>query len=270
MEPIPLPRLILTRPQAQAQGWVRALEQLGVQARALPLIAIAAVEDPRPLRQAWTDLPTQALAMFVSANAVAHFMAERPAAMVWPSAVLAGSTGRGTTAALREAGVPDSAIVAPAEGEPQESESLWRRLAMRPWLGRTAVILRGQAGRDWLAERLRDAGAEVRFLMVYRRTAPQPDAAALALLGAALREPQAWCWHFSSVEALAHLARLRPGADWRAARALATHPRIAAAARAAGFGRVDEAPPGPQGAAQALRILEDARRVRPSAPTISR
>ncbi|MEG2631782.1 MAG: uroporphyrinogen-III synthase, partial [Comamonas sp.] len=34
-----------------------------------------------------------------------------------------------------------------------------------------------------------------------------------------------------------------PGTDWRQARALATHPRIAAAARQAGFGLVQECRP---------------------------
>jgi uroporphyrinogen-III synthase len=40
------------------------------------------------------------------------------------------------------------------------------------------------------------------------------------------------------------LKQLAPeGTDWSAARALATHPRIADAARALGFGAVHDAPP---------------------------
>jgi len=50
-------------------------------------------------------------------------------------------------------------------------------------------------------------------------------------------------WLLSSSEAIAHLGRALPGQDWAAAHALATHPRIAQAARAAGFGCVSECKP---------------------------
>jgi hypothetical protein len=43
---------------------------------------------------------------------------------------------------------------------------------------------------------------------------------------------------FSSSEAIDHLDALAPGADWRAGRALASHPRIAERAQALGFGAV--------------------------------
>jgi uroporphyrinogen-III synthase len=47
-------------------------------------------------------------------------------------------------------------------------------------------------------------------------------------------------WLFSSSEAIAHLPI---GLDWGQARALATHPRIAQAAREAGFGQVLQSRP---------------------------
>jgi uroporphyrinogen-III synthase len=50
-------------------------------------------------------------------------------------------------------------------------------------------------------------------------------------------------WLFSSSEAAGNLARLLPGAQWQQARALATHPRIAQAVRALGFGQVGETRP---------------------------
>ncbi len=48
---------------------------------------------------------------------------------------------------------------------------------------------------------------------------------------------------FSSSESIAQLEALAPGAEWREATALATHPRIAQRAREAGFGRVLECRP---------------------------
>ena len=51
-------------------------------------------------------------------------------------------------------------------------------------------------------------------------------------------------WLFSSSEAIANLERAAGAARWDAARALATHPRIAARAKRLGFGVVVEAAPG--------------------------
>ncbi|WP_431273802.1 hypothetical protein ACQ858_16885 [Variovorax ureilyticus] len=50
-------------------------------------------------------------------------------------------------------------------------------------------------------------------------------------------------WLFSSSEAVANLRALAPAIDWHAAAAVATHERIAQAARTAGFGRVRVSPP---------------------------
>ena len=84
-------RLIVTRPAAQAAAWVSALQVLGLDAQALPLIRIAALHDLAPVQAAWRALDSLALVMFVSANAVEHFFAARPLGAVWPDAVLANS-----------------------------------------------------------------------------------------------------------------------------------------------------------------------------------
>jgi uroporphyrinogen-III synthase len=253
--------LIVTRPREQAGPWVDALRALGVDALALPLIEIEPVPDDAPLRAAWQGLGRCTLAMFVSANAVTHFFAARPPGASWPAGTLAGSTGRGTTAALRGQGVPEGAIVEPGPGMAQDSESLWAHLQAVPWAGRRALVVRGEEGRDWLADRLRAAGAEVDFLAAYRRRPPRLDEAGQALLAAARAAPAAHAWLFSSSEAVRHLAGsggLAPHADWSAATALATHPRIAAAATRAGFGQVVMAEPSPRGVAQALARLQSA------------
>jgi uroporphyrinogen-III synthase len=233
-------RVIVTRPAAQALPWVARLQALGVDAVALPLIAIAPAADRAPVAAAWGALAAQALVMFVSANAVAHFFAERPAAASWPAGVLAGSTGPGTSQALREAGVDPAFIVEPAaDAAVFDSEALWARLAQRDWAGRRVLVVRGEQGRDWLADTLRGQGAIVDFVSAYRRLPPVLDAEGGALLAAALTAPAAHLWHFSSSEAVARLAAIAPAADWHQSLALASHPRIAQAVRALGFGRID-------------------------------
>ena len=230
-------RIIVTRPLAQAETLVAQLLAAGADAVALPLIDIAPVADTQPLQRAWMELPALALLMFVSANAVQHFMRQQPPGGSWPEQVLAGSTGPGTSAALREAGMPESCIVEPS-GEDFDSEALWQRLRGRDWQGRRVMVVRGEGGRDWLAEQLAEAGADLEFVAAYQRVLPHLSAQARALLAAALAQPQAHLWVFSSSQAVDHLQQLWPAADWSASAAVTPHPRIGAACRSLGFGQV--------------------------------
>jgi uroporphyrinogen-III synthase len=77
--------------------------------------------------------------------------------------------------------------------------------------------------------------------VAYQRRLPTLSANALALMQVAAGDGSVWL--FSSSEAVGNLRTLCPGQTWRAAVALATHPRIAQAARDAGFGRVYNARP---------------------------
>jgi uroporphyrinogen-III synthase len=235
-------RVIVTRPAAQAGPWIAALQARRHDAVALPLIEIGPVASAADIDAAWQGLSTQALVFFVSANAVLHFFAHRPAHTPWPAATLAAAPGPGTAQALRAQGLPEACVVGPAPDAPTfDSEALWARLAGRDWHDASVLIVRGEQGRDWLADQLQAAGARTSYLAAYRRLPPTPDDAGRRLLAAARADPAGHLWLFSSSEAVRHLAAL-----WRVppgARALASHPRIAAAARAAGFGFVDEASP---------------------------
>ncbi|MDE2369082.1 MAG: fused uroporphyrinogen-III synthase HemD/membrane protein HemX [Burkholderiales bacterium] len=250
--------VIVTRPRDQAGTWLDELQALGWPARSLPLIEIGPPTDVGPLRQAWARLGDYALVMFVSANAVrglfdAAATASTPEPPAWPSTARAASTGPGTTAALRAAGVAAGRIVEPAaDAASFDSEALWQRLQGEDWSGRRVLVVRGDGGREWLAERLRERGATVDFVAAYRRLAPQPDAAGRALLAQALAQPRDAVWLFSSSEALGHLRTLAPQAGWSGARAIATHPRIAEAARQFGFGVVESAAPAPNAVAAVL------------------
>ena len=91
-------------------------------------------------------------------------------------------------------------------------------------------------GREWLARQLAAAGGSVDFTVAYTRHAPQfthpQHQTALAAAG------DGSVWLFSSSQAVQHLQQWLPGQSWQAARAVATHPRIAQAAEQAGFGVV--------------------------------
>ena len=264
--------MIVTRPQPQTDEWVVRLEALGLKAGALPLLGIAAPADAGPVRAAWKRMlqvpPAFDVVMFVSPSAVERFFAQRPPASAWPPQVIAAGTGPGTRRALLRAGVPEPAVVTPPEVAGQfDSEALWGVLGGRlPWPGRSVLVVRGEGGRDWLAHTLRQHGAELHFVEAYRRTAPVPGAAELALLQQALARPEAYFWLFSSSEAVGHLAVLAPAARWADASALASHARIAEAARRMGFGRVLQVTPSPEAVAAALRSVGSAGLIGPIGP----
>jgi len=220
------------------------LQERGIDAVALPLLRIEATPDVAAVRRAWQSLAQRRLVMFVSPNAAEQFFALRPAEAAWPDGVLAASPGPGTSECLRQFGVPGQAIVEPAADAAQfDSESLWQVLRERDWAGASVLVVRGDGGRDWLADQLRAHGADVAFVASYQRGGPQWSAPALALLETAVAQPAGHVWLFSSSEAVAHLVQAHPPPAWSNSVALATHPRIAEAARAAGFARVHESRP---------------------------
>lgn len=243
--------LLVTRPRPQCAAWLARLAELGVDAAALPLIEILPVRDAGPVAAAWAVLPAVDLAVFVSPNAVEHFFAHATAA--WPPRTLAACVGPGSAQALAVHGVPAALIVQPAaDAASLDSEHLWEQLApRRDWAGTRVLLLRGDGGREWLAERLTEAGASVEAVTVYHRAGPRFSAAEQALLAAAQAEPLRFVWLFSSAEAVGHLQGMKMAAQ----RAIATHPRIAEAARAAGFHPVVLARPAPEAVTQALKAL---------------
>jgi uroporphyrinogen-III synthase len=242
-----MPRTVLvTRPAPQAAAWVDKLRDKGLHAQALPLMAIEPMADTTALREAWHLLPQRDLAMFVSPNAVTSFFAARPAARSWPRGLRAAATGPGTVEALLAAGVPEALCVAP-RAAPFDSTALWAVLQNEDWVGRNALVIRGDGGRDEFAQALRGAGAKIAFVQAYQRHAPDWSDAECALALAAIDAPGQHVWLLSSAEAIDHLlalvGALRPGTEWKNSIAVASHPRIAQRARRAGFGRVLEAPP---------------------------
>jgi uroporphyrinogen-III synthase len=257
---------LVTRPQPQADEWVARLQALGRPALAAPLLVIEPVPAfAEAVRAAWASLATRRLVMFVSPNAVLQFFAAAAPSSVWPAGTWAAATGPGTVAALRAQGVDAASIVAPdANAEQFDAETLWRqRLASIDWTGARALIVRGEAGRDWLAETLRAHGAAVECLAAYRRAGPAWQGPLQAVLDRALADPAGHVWLFSSSEAVRHLAAHRPpcadaGADWRRMPALATHPRIAETAADAGWPRVLTTAPDPERVAAALATFDRA------------
>ncbi len=250
------PCLVLTRasePDASARaseagGLAAQLRIRGVQVREFALLHLLAASDPARAAEVLRRLPSYALAVVVSpaaARATAALLREP-----WPTGCALAAVGAASRDAMQQAlrgrgQDPQALHWISAEQPAADSESLWRELqAWRAtWHGVRVLVLRGDGGREWLSDILRAHGAEVQALEVYRRAPPAPDAQRLQCLRELLQPGTAW--QIAADSALRNLcqllrsAGLPPRQALASQRALVHHPRLAQAARAAGFGRVD-------------------------------
>jgi len=210
----------------------------------LPLLAIGAPPDIQGLRRLAAEADRFGAVMFVSANAVHGFFAVDPVferARAW-------APGPATRDALLASAVPAARIDAPSESAEQfDSENLWQQVRGQLGAGGCLLLVRGadaegrSQGRDWLAQQLAAQGVRVQTVAAYSRELPQWTAQEQEAARRAAADGSTWL--FSSSEAAGNLQRLLRGQDWSRARAIATHPRIAAAVRALGFGEVGECRP---------------------------
>ena len=284
-------RVIVTRPAPDADAWVNRLQQYGFKAKALPLIESAPVSKPadiRAVQQAIEHLNDYTAVMFVSANAVKHFFslysrlnvpiaqlnieqaAPEKIAFWLPGHLRCLAPGPGTVTALRAAGVPVGQIDAPPSDAAQfDSEALWQVVGKRDWRACKVLIVRGKGdaadtstgtGRDWLAGQWRISGATVDVVSSYERRAPCLTVQQIDLAKAASCDGSVWL--FSSSEAVVNLTR-QPGlqgVSWQSARAVATHPRIHDAVRAALWGVVLVSRPALPDIIKALASIESTTR----------
>lgn len=224
---------------------VAALERHGLRTHQFPLLDIAPTPNLDDLRAALADPSRYALVVFVSPNAVQQAFAAMPEGFRWPQDVPVAVVGPASAQALATHGVapPAHRVIKPdthADDARQDSEALYARLDVPSLSGREVLIVRGNGGREWLADQLREAGASVRTVEAYRRSVPVPDAAAWLALRAVLSARHAWT--LTSSEAVRNLdelarANLSP-ADLdtlHGAPCFASHARIVEQAESLGF-----------------------------------
>jgi len=180
MKPLQGRRILVTRPGAQAGTLAGLIAEHGGEAVCFPLIEIGATDDPEALRQAITQLDDYSLAVFISPNAVTYSLPQILAVRVWPAGLQAGAIGPGTVAQLNANGLAE--VIAPDERF--DSAALLERaeLQAESVAGKKVLILRGNGGREELAETLRERGAQVDAVTVYHRSPPADPALLLSLL----------------------------------------------------------------------------------------
>ncbi len=221
--------LVVTRPALTADAQVRAARLLGAQVLRLPGLALAAVDDAAGARAALAAAAAADAWIFTSPAGVRFAFALLPQ---WRPHAQADvfAVGRATARALAR-----HAIAARVPVERQDSEGLLALEAFATARGRKIVIIDAPGGRDVIASSLRQRGAEVERIAVYRRAPARLGARHLRALEEA---PRPWITLVSSGEALANLLDALPAdvvTGWRTQPLVVSSGRLAEHAREAGF-----------------------------------
>ena len=152
-------RLLLTRPAEECEALAATLAEAGVHSSSLPLLAIEPLPESAEQRATILELDRYCAVVVVSKPAARlglelldRYWPQPPFGQAWFS--VGGATG-----AILEAYGLD--VSWPERGD--DSEAL---------LALPRLIMRGEGGREFLAETLRGRGVQVDFLELYRRSLP--------------------------------------------------------------------------------------------------
>ena len=246
-------QVLVTRPEQDAASWISALQNAGFEAIQFPLLDLNPVLGEQDADSVLVQIQNSQAVMFVSANAVRFLAQALQARPQWVThfnqSARAWCTGPGTAAALLSCGISENQIDQPKlDAKQLDSEALWQVVQRQVGPQFKALFIRGAdesgaiAGRDWLANQLELGGAQVEALAAYQRQAS-------VLSATQIQQVQRWVeqkaiWVFSSSACVQALVAQCPDVPWSSAKAVVTHPRIAALAQQLGWRNVSIAPPG--------------------------
>lgn len=205
-QPLAGRRILVTRPLHQCPELCARIERAGGQALIFPVIAIEPVQ-PCPDLQRWLPrLNEVGLAVFVSANAVAHAL---PALLQQglPDSLVCAAVGKATAQALRKHGIEP---LCPLQRFESEGLLALRALQAERVNGRQVLIFRGEGGRPLLGDTLRQRGARVDYVAVYRRSVPHFEPAAHPWIA----DGEIDAVLLSSSEGLQNLFKMLQSAHW--------------------------------------------------------
>ena len=174
-------RIVVTRAREQAGDLVRALEDRGAVAVLAPVIRIQPLENLGALRAALTGLSAYRWVVFTSQNAV-QVVFDRLVAWGLTPRVFATTSvaaiGTATAAALTVRGVVPALV--PPEFVAESLASALIEASGGSLVGSRVLVPTAEDAREVLAVGLRDHGATVETIAVYRTVPVQTDLAPLA------------------------------------------------------------------------------------------
>ncbi|WP_445945321.1 uroporphyrinogen-III synthase [Shewanella sp.] len=154
-------KVLLTRPQGRNQQMSDALDKLSVDHLLCPLIDITPSNTPPHASFFSADK-----LIFISANAVqcaAHYLHN-----IFPQDCDYFAVGEATQMALAEYQISSQC----APSSQQDSEGLLSLLSLQDVKRQTITIVRGEGGRETLAQILSERGANINYWQVYQRGLP--------------------------------------------------------------------------------------------------
>jgi uroporphyrinogen-III synthase len=231
--------VIITRPVAQSGALAQRVVEVGRQAIVFPLLEIHPLADTSSLQAALADVDSYAMVFFVSPNAIDASFAIR---QNWPTQVTLSVMGEGSRKTLAEHGITSQThtIISPLDLQQTDSQTLLEVLDLPALRGKKVLVIRGESGRELLADALRAAGVLVTQIAAYRRTAPQLDAAASTQLKKLIDTSNDWIITSSeALRILVEMVRVIAGNDGVAKmqqqKIIVPHARIAETAQKLGF-----------------------------------
>ncbi|MFJ3467730.1 uroporphyrinogen-III synthase [Pseudomonas sp. NPDC090201] len=164
-------RLLLTRPAEESQALALTLAEEGIFSSSLPLLDI----QPLPVSEENRSI------IYNLAAYCAVIVVSKPAARlglelvdeVWPQPPMQDwfAVGAATAQILDDYGLR---VFYPEQGDDSEAlVALPQLQAAISGYDPKVLIMRGEDGREWLAEQLREQGVAVDYLPLYRRSLPQ-------------------------------------------------------------------------------------------------
>ena len=165
--------VLVTRPKHQSEAFINQLEQAGAHAIGFPSIEIYPIETSEPLDKQLKDFEKYHSVIFISANAVDNGVKwlKKAGKTLKNHQIIA--IGKSTSRALENQGL--KVDITPAENF--NSEALLKLPAMQSdqLSGQHILIIRGEGGREFLADTLKSRGAQIAYAEVYRRCQPEKD-----------------------------------------------------------------------------------------------
>ena len=163
--------ILVPRPAHQAQQIINKIELHGGVVFPFPVMEIVPPQDITPALTLFQHLNRFDIAIFISANAAKLGLEMMKREGTVPDTLKFAAVGMATARALETAGY--SADIIPESRF--DSEGLLATPQLQNIGGKNILIIRGEGGREILANTLRERGGKVTYAEIYRRTIPDTD-----------------------------------------------------------------------------------------------
>jgi uroporphyrinogen-III synthase len=163
-------KVLVTRPEQQAEALCGAIENLGGKAIRFPVIEITQSRNQQAAKTILDTIPQYDIGIFISRNAVDWTMKLLDEKISIMDKLTLIAIGAATAKTLKQV---SSAQVVTNSGANSEALLELDALSTDVIHGKKIIIFRGEGGRESLATTLRERGAKVDYVEVYSRDCPE-------------------------------------------------------------------------------------------------